>query len=191
MYPLLHEYLVESRSLDLPGTGRLQMQSKPAVFDVANQRLEPPYTELRFEQQETGKNTMLASFLAQQLKLSAEQAQQVFDAFCGKLAADVREHGKLYWPHLGEFSRQDDGNISFTTMPAVSAINEAVPAIRVIRQGKTHTMVVGDRERTSTQMQEFLIEQAAYRPADRWWIPALVIGFTALVLILLRKMQYL
>ena len=52
-------------------------------------------------------------------------------------------------------------------------------------------MMVGTTETTNTAMIEMLNEQGNQLTRDRWWIAALVIGLASLVLIFLKKMQYL
>jgi len=53
-------------------------------------------------------------------------------------------------------------------------------------------MMVGTRETTNTAMKELLSnEPGPIISGSRWWIPALVAGITAIVLILLKKMNLL
>lgn len=192
MFPLLYSYLIEYRSLYLPGLGRLQMVRKPAEYDVANQQLQPPHTMVELAPAEdTSIAQGLISFVASKLNIAAESAGLLCDSFCKKILDDINEQGHFTWPQFGVFEREISGNIVFKADDALASVNKPVPAARVVRQGKMHAMVVGDNETTSTQMQEYFAGQDEVKPASRWWIPALVIGVVAVVLILLKKMQVL
>jgi hypothetical protein len=48
--------------------------------------------------------------------------------------------------------------------------------MRVSRQDAQHSLVVGDRERTSGEMNEWLHENATRRRKLAWWVIALVVA---------------
>jgi nucleoid DNA-binding protein len=191
MFSLLHEYLVDNKSLHLPGMGSLQLERHPASFDVANQEMQPPHTNIILRRNGSGTDDSLVRFISYRLNVAVENASQIFDNFCEKMVADLKEHGQVHWHNLGTFEKDEKGKPVFVPEKKASGIFTAVPAVRVIRQGITHNMVVGSNETTSTKMQEYLTEQAAYKPADRWWIPALIIGIVTISLIILKRMHYL
>ena len=190
MFSLLHEYLVDNKSLYLQGTGTLVLERHPASYDVANQQLRPPQTSIILDR--NGRNEdFLFRFISQRLNITAERSQEIFQAFCEKLSSDLADHGKVNWHNLGSFEKGDDDKLVFHADSKISSLFSAVPAVRVIRQGSNHNMVVGSRETTSVQMQEYLTEQAAFKPANRWWIPAIVLGVITIALILLKRFHYL
>jgi nucleoid DNA-binding protein len=191
MFSLLHEYLVDNRSLHLPGTGTLQLERQSASFDVANQEMQPPHTKVHFSRNASGRDDSLVRFISSRLDIANENARQLFESFCEKLATDLKEHGQVHWHNLGNFGKDEKGKPVFHPEAKASSLFASVPAVRVIRLGTTHNMVVGSNETTSTKMQEYLTEQAAYKPADRWWIPALIIGIVTIALILLKRLHYL
>lgn len=192
MVSLLHAYLVDNKSLYLPGAGRIHLVRQPASFDVANQLLQPPHTVISFRPGEDGSNNpdSLTAFLASRLDIATDKAAALFRLFCQKLVADLNTNGNFHWHPLGNFTKEASGDIVFLPAEGAAGINKPVPAIRIIRPGSVHHMVVGNSETTSTIMQEYLTEQAVVKPVARWWLAPLLIGIAAMVLIILRKMQY-
>jgi hypothetical protein len=57
---------------------------------------------------------------------------------------------------------------------------QPTPAMRVNRQDAQHTLLVGDRERTSGEMNELLHDDAQRRRKVAWWIIAVVIAAAGL-----------
>jgi len=54
------------------------------------------------------------------------------------------------------------------------------PAMRVNRHNASHTLLVGDQEKTNFEMNEWLSEEAESRRDRTWWIIAIVLGAIAL-----------
>ena len=190
MFSLLHEYLVNHRSLEIPGTGRLELTRQPASYDVANQVVQPPVSSINLVHGEGIAGSNLLSFLGNKLGIPSHSAGDLYQSFSQKLKDELQEKGHIHFHHLGMIRKDDSGSLVFVPDERMGIHFTPVPAVRVIRQGSSHNMVVGSRETTSSQMQEFLSEQATYKPANRWWIPALVIGVLALTFIFLRRFHY-
>ena len=79
--------------------------------------------------------------------------------------------------------RSGSGNILLESATAPAFFLQPVPAMKVKHQDAVHTLLVGDRERTSGEMNEWLHEEAASRKRLSWWVIALallVIGLAIL-----------
>ncbi|MES2646049.1 MAG: hypothetical protein V4717_04180 [Bacteroidota bacterium] len=192
MFGLLHQYLVENRSVYLRGTGQLHLVNQAASFDVANHQLLPPVSRVQLSPNEqAGSLQPLVSFISRQLDVPEENAISIYEAFCNKLQQDLATHSKVSWQNLGEFAKDAVGNTVFNPDERLAQYNLPVTARRIIRANTTHNMMVGTRETTNTAMMELLGEQEPARVQNRWWIAALILGLTAITLIFLKKMQYL
>lgn len=191
MFGLLHEYLVESRSLYLRGTGQLQLVHQPASFDVANQLLHAPRSVIKLHSsQQAGSLQPLMAFISRKLNVAEENAFSLYEAFCYQLQQDIESKRQVSWQHLGTFRKDETGNTVFIEDTALPGYGEAVPAKRIIRKHESHAMVVGERETTNTAMRELLYEQPDTKTNSRWWIAALAIGIISIALILLKRMHY-
>lgn len=192
MFGLLHQYLVENRSLYLRGTGQLQLVQEAATYHVADQLLLPPRTSIHLQNNEqAGSLQPLVTFLSHHLQVAEENAFSLYESFCNQLQEDISVKQQVSWSNLGVFQKDGTGVVVFQQDARLSNYNQPVQAERIIRHGATHNMVVGTTETTNTAMIERLSEQTDQPVKSRWWIAALVIGITSLLLIFLKKMQYL
>ncbi len=192
MFGLLHQYLVENRSVYLRGTGQLQLIHESATYDVANQLLLAPHTTIYFQNSEqAGSLQPLMAFLSHHLKIAEENAISLYEAFCNQLQEDLSEKKRVSWKNLGVFQKDAIGAIIFQQDAKLANYNQPVQAERIIREGAIHNMMVGTTETTNTAMIEMLSEYTGHPVKERWWVPALIIGIASLVLIFLKKMNYL
>ncbi len=192
MFGLLHQYLIEHRQVFLQGMGRMQLLQQPAAYDVANQQLTAPQNIIQFDANaEAGPLQPVMAFIARQLNTTEENAFAVYHSFCLHLQHDLEVNRLVYWDHLGAFQKDETGKAIFVATNDLDDYYEDVPAIRVIRQGATHTLMVGTTETTSTAMKEFLEEQpVVVVPKQRWWLSATAIAVVSVILIVLKKMGY-
>ncbi len=68
-------------------------------------------------------------------------------------------------------------------MDAPAFSQQPVPAIRINRQDAQHTLLVGDRERTSGEMTEWRKEGGARRVKFPWWIIAVILAVIGLAVL--------
>jgi hypothetical protein len=77
---------------------------------------------------------------------------------------------------VGILRKDGAGNVLFEPADSPFAFMQPTPAIRVLHQDAQHTLLVGDRERTSDEMSELLHEDSHGRRKMAWWIIALIIA---------------
>lgn len=192
MFGLLHQYLVENRALYLRGTGQLQLIHQPASFDVAHQLLNAPRDTVQLKtSQQAGSLQPLIAFLSRQLDIAEENAFSLYESFCNQLQQDIESFQQVTWDHLGVFKKNQKGHTIFIPDPVFAEYNEALPAKRVIRQEASHTITVGNLETTNTELLETLSEPQEVVPKIRWGLAASILGIISIVLIILKKMNYL
>jgi len=134
MFGLLHQYLVENRSVYLRGTGQLQLIHQPANFDVANKIIHAPCNSIRLQNSEqAGSLQPLMSFLSRQLHIAEENAFSLYEAFCNQLQQDIEKKQEVNWADLGTFKKDLTGSIVFIADQRLSGYNRPVEAIRIIR----------------------------------------------------------
>jgi hypothetical protein len=67
------------------------------------------------------------------------------------------------------------GNVLLESGAAPDFFQQPIPAMKVNRQDAVHTLLVGDQERTSGEMNVWLHDEAASRKRLSWWVVALVL----------------
>ena len=79
--------------------------------------------------------------------------------------------------------KDGSGNILLESAAAPEFFQHPVPAVKVKHQDAVHTLLVGDQERTSGEMNEWLHEEAASRKRLSWWVVALVLVVIGLAIL--------
>lgn len=172
MYSDLYEYLLLHRHLSIPGVGGLELHRTAASSDFAQKQVKPPAFSIRFQPNSPGPSRKLFDWLAGRLNISSHEAIMKFNGFAYDLKSQVMSGKKVSWQRVGEFSRGYSGEIKFESALDDKSFDRPVNAIRVIRDKAVHSVRVGDEERTSAEMADWL------HPEDRkrsyGWIIAMV-----------------
>ena len=85
---------------------------------------------------------------------------------------------------MGELKKDVEGNIAFESKLETPFFWEPVPAKQVIRPDAQHVILVGDRERTNVEMNEWLQQPFILTKKKSWWIYALILSILALGVLL-------
>jgi hypothetical protein len=182
MFNLLYQYFIQAGQLSLPGIGHFKWTQQTAVLDFPNQQLLPPVYAVSFSDEKDSPSRDLFRFIARKKQLTEWEAIKAINDFAFGVKDELRSGKSVSWPGIGNLQFNQTGGISFEAAAIPSSYTPA-PAVRVIRNDAEHSILVGDREKTNTEMAEMLHEEPATAPS-RWWIWALVlaaIGISGLV----------
>jgi hypothetical protein len=80
---------------------------------------------------------------------------------------NISNGNKIEWSGIGVLSKGVGGKIKFLN-EELPSIEKIIPAEKIIREKAEHSVLVGERERTSAEMTEFLNQPDAKR--NLWWI---------------------
>ena len=111
------------------------------------------------------------------------QAIRSFTDFISKLQDDLNKKNDIYFKGIGTLTKQTSNVIVFQP-DEILEYYPKLPAERIIRQNITHTLRVGEQEKTSEEMQAAL-HQSQIIKKERWWVTAAIlaaIGIAAIVL---------
>ncbi|MBI2730307.1 MAG: hypothetical protein HYX40_06100 [Sphingobacteriales bacterium] len=94
----------------------------------------------------------------------------------------VKDGEEVTIPGIGILKNNEVGLLQLETIVSENQLLKPVIAERVIRKNETHTILVGDSEKTSVQMSEWLNETGSVANA-KWWAWAAAILVIALGMI--------
>jgi hypothetical protein len=187
MYNELYQYLILHRQLNIPGVGTFMLERKPADIDFANKVVNPPsYTVALHHGNETAPARQF-NWLADALDLPEGDAIDQFNDFVTNLKNDILAGKKLQWKGVGILSKGLAGEIRFESTMKDSPAGEPVPAAKVLREKAAHTVRVGEDEKTSDEMIEFL--NPAQKRRSYEWIMTLIVAVLALAFLTWHFMQ--
>ncbi|MCZ2458895.1 MAG: hypothetical protein LC128_04640 [Chitinophagales bacterium] len=184
MYDELYRYLVFNKQLNIPGIGNFMVSRKPANCDFPEKKAYPPSYSISLEKESgiTSKNLFFA--LSESMNISDRDAVIKFNDFAFDLKKRITEGEEVLWKGVGTFFLKDDGSFSLTPEEA-KEMEEPVVAEKILHENAEHTILVGEKERSSVEMTQFFSQPEAVN--TRWWLAPLIVG---LIIFLLLFFQF-
>jgi hypothetical protein len=183
MFQVLNAYLFQHRSISIPGLGTIYLETLPASVDVAERTMLPPAYRFRFDKYFDAPDATFFAYLAVQKRILDYEAIKWYNEFSFELRNRIRSEDAVSWDGVGILRKDGAGNVLFEAAASPMLFFQPTPAMRVTRQDAQHTMLVGDRERTSGEMNEWLLDDAERRKRVSWWVIALVLGGICLAIL--------
>ena len=180
MYETLYRYLIKHGKVDLPGIGALALQRQPAEADFVNHSFYSPRYYFEFALSEEVPPERLFSWLASNLHITEQEAVIRFNEFLFDLNRQLKEGKEIQWHGIGSLQKEFSGEINFIPESKKIYSYDKITARKVTRQNAEHTMLVGEREKTSTQMKE-LLQGAEEVKIHNWWVWPLAIIIAVLL----------
>jgi hypothetical protein len=183
MFAVLNTYLFQHRSISIPGLGTIYLETFPAEADVADRTILPPVYRFRFDKYFDAPDAAFFSYLAHQRNVVDYEAIKWYNEFSFELRNRIRTEEQVSWDGVGILKKDGAGNVLFESVKAPALFLQPTPALRVNRHDAQHTLLVGDRERTSGEMNEWLQEEETGRKRLSWWVIALILAIAGLAVL--------
>ena len=180
MFDVLNAYLYQHRSISIPGLGTIYLETLPAAVDVADRTMLPPAYQFRFDKYFDAPDAAFFSYIANQQNILDYEAIKWYSEFSFELRNRIKNEDAVSWDGVGILKKDGTGNVLFEPAESPLQFMQPTPAMRVNRQNAQHTLLVGDRERTSEEMNEWLHDDARRRRRVAWWVIALIIAIAGL-----------
>ncbi len=182
MVQLIRTYLLQNKSISIPGLGTIYVERTPAQTDFVNRQLLPPSYHFRFDKYFDAPGKEFFTFLAARKSVEDYEAIKLYNEWAMQLRNRIGTDEFTSISGVGALKRDTSGEIIFEPAQAPQAWHLPVPAERIVRTNALHTMIVGDREVTNVEMSDYLHEEAQ-RKRGRWWIYAIVVAVIAIAAI--------
>ncbi len=185
MNAILNRYLIQHKSISIPGLGTIQADTVPASIDAAGRCAIPPSVAYRFDSYFDAPDKEFFSYLARKNRISDYDALRTYNNFAYALRDRLNQQQSAEWEGLGTLVKDETGLITLVrTRPAPEFIRD-IPADKLLRDDAEHTLLVGDRERTSSEMTQWFSEEPV-SGRKRWWLAAVIIALVSLLLALVH-----
>lgn len=176
MHFLLHQYLIIHKQLDLPGIGLLQVMDVPARYNAAEKKLYAPHPAIRCKAERMEVDSNVYNWMATQLATTVEIAQLEFHSFIDSMLSELTKHHQATWKGLGMFTKDDTGIIRFIWQKTIQQYLPSITATKIIRNGTSHKLLVGEKEATNIEVAQWLSPDASSIQKKRWWFWMIVIS---------------
>ena len=183
MFTVLNAYLFQHRSISIPGLGTIYLETMPAAVDVADRTMLPPVYQFRFDKYFDAPDKEFFAFIANQRHILDFEAIKWYNEFAFDLRNRIKAESEVNWEGVGVLKKDGSGNVLLEPFASPLNFMQPTPAVRVLHQDAQHTLIVGDRERTTGEMNEWRMheeEDAESRRGLSWWVIALIIAVAGL-----------
>ena len=178
MFEELYCFLIYHKELNVPGIGTFLLERKSARADFLNKCVHAPSYSVSFQNSGQSSLKKIFSWLANALNISDRDAVIQFNEFAFDLKKKIDEGNMIRWKGIGILEKQNN-EIKFLPQENI-AVEKPVAAEKIIREHAKLTMMVGEQEMTSTEMEELLTPVLTIKKS-RWWILPLIIGIIVLI----------
>lgn len=189
MIEVLNSYLVQHKSLSIPGLGTIYVERKPAQSDFINKQIIAPSYHYRFDRYFDAPDKDFFTYVAAQKEIADYEAIRWYNEWAYELRNQIRTQQEVRWEHVGILKTDVTGEVIFEAQQNLVSYLQPVPAERVVRTNAQHTMLVGDKEVTNKDMTDYLNEETVYVEKESWWIYALILATIAVVVIFFHFFQ--
>lgn len=157
-HEVLNKYLAQHKSISIPGLGALVAENVPAITDFVNRQIHPVQRKLRFDKYFDAPDRDFYNYLAHQQNIPDFEAIRWYNEFAYQLRNQIRTDGSATWKGIGLFTRESNGEISFEQFRSAYELFPTIAAERVVRTSVNHSILVGDKEKTTEEMTEYFNE---------------------------------
>jgi hypothetical protein len=200
MKETLISYLLQHKSLCIPGLGTIYVERTPAQNDFVNKRILPPGYHFRFDQYFDQPDKEFFTYIAKHLGMADFEAIKWYNEWAYEVRSQLRT-ASVTWKGIGTLHKDDSGEVVFeaervqhTAFKTVEAKRhhewEPVPVPEVQPQPVVITGIaeVEDAmqdETTSDTTNEFEYPEELFGSpkTDNWWVYAIILGAIALSII--------
>jgi nucleoid DNA-binding protein len=182
MVDLVLRYLSFQKKVSLQGIGTFSVEHLPARLDFPNRLLYAPEFILHFSSSTNGNDEQFENWLQKELNVDREEVKTLQQNLSADFQRSLSEKGEMTLNGLGVFTKDEQRLLHFSSLYEAIKGNP-VTAEKIIRKNTSHSILVGEQEKTSEEMTE-LLTGPKRKPLNFWWIIVMALFLSALVAIL-------
>ena len=181
MQDTLYEFLLLNKKLSLPGIGTISLCQNSAQHDIPGKQFTAPSFYFILESRNDKPSKKLFDWLSSSFGLTEWEGIKSVNDFSFALKKKLSESGEVNWEKVGMIRRDNNGDLKLDQQNILLQSEQPVIAEKVIRVKAEHTVLVGEREKTSVEMEEYFAGSPAKK--NYTWLIAVVLTALAVIFI--------
>jgi hypothetical protein len=137
-------YLAHNNELSLKGIGTFVKDCKTPLWQMAEQQLLAPNTQITFLPKSQMTTTEFLQFVAQHTQVDANAIENEMEKLLQQNVIEIKGIGILH---------NEENEFLFTQ--TITPILQPIPALKVKHQNEVHAITVGDHQMSNVTMQEY------------------------------------
>lgn len=193
MTSVLNSYLVQHRSLSIPGLGTIWIQPEPASKATEGEEWLPPAVIYRIDKFQDTPEKEFFHFLAEHRQIPEYQAIKEYNEFTTAFCLAVRTKEEARWEGVGIFKKDPTGEILieqiakpfllFTPIEAAEISRSAQPVSRQEEMVSGEVITPDEKKEAGSSLLEGELLTPA--PAKRRWLMFVIALLVIILLVLL------
>jgi hypothetical protein len=181
MQDTLYEFLLLNKKLSLPGIGTISLCQNSAQHDIPGKQFTAPSFYFILESRNDKPSKKLFDWLSSSFGFTEWDAIKSVNDFSFALKKKLSENGEVNWENVGMIRRDKNGDLKLDQQSILLQSEQPVIAEKVIRAKAEHTVLVGEREKTSVEMEEYFSERPARK--NYTWLIAIILTVLSVMFI--------
>jgi len=181
MQDSLYEFLLLNKKISLPGIGTISLGQGPAQHDFPNKQFIAPVSFFTIDPKNDKPSKKLFDWLSSSLNITEWEAIKSVNDFSFDLKKNLSEFGEVNWEKIGVLRRSDTGDLKLDSQNISLLSEPPVTAEKVIRVKAEHTVLVGEKEKTSVEMEEYFAGSPTKK--NYTWLIAVILTVLAVMFI--------
>ena len=181
MQDSLYEFLLLNKKISLPGIGTISLCLAPAQHDFPNKQFIAPASFFTIDPKNDKPSKKLFDWLSSSLNITEWDAIKSVNDFSFDLKKKLSEFGEVNWEKIGVLRRNDTGDLKLDSQNISLQSEPPVTAEKVIRVKAEHTILVGEKEKSSVEMEEYLAATPSKK--NYTWLIAVILTVLAVMFI--------
>jgi hypothetical protein len=107
---LIYQYLFQFHRLSMEGLGEIALIRKPATLRMLDKQIDPPVYQIEFSNQSTD-HRHFVNWISVRLSVSYNDAETLIKSYIQHMVFGLQDSGSIPWKNLGEWVRDQAGNI--------------------------------------------------------------------------------
>jgi len=181
MQDTLYEFLLLNKKLSLPGIGTISVCQSSAQHDFSDKQFIAPSFYFTIESRNDKPSKKLFDWLSSSLGITEWDAIRSINDFSFVLRQKLSERGEASWENVGMIRRDNNGDLKLEGQNILLQSEQPVVAEKVIRVKAEHIVLVGEKEKTSVEMEEYFAGSPAKKNYS--WLIAIILTLLAVTFI--------
>ena len=176
MQLLFYKYLVLTGHVEVENLGTFSIAHNAPTYQTVQQTLVAPYQQIAFSSNAiTNTSKGFVQYIATQLQVSSATANEQLQQQVQYLYEQVNKLGTDDWYGIGTFKKNNEGELIVLPSNTSVVTTPNITAAKVVRKDATHAIMVGEAEKTNTEMLAYYNDNPIVS-GYKWYIAAAVIA---------------
>ena len=181
MQDSLYEFLLLNKKVSLPGIGTITLCQTPAQHNISNKQFIAPESFFTIDPGNDKPSKKLFDWLSSSLNITEWEAIKSVNDFSFDLKKKLSEYGEVSWEKVGVIRHNNNGELKLDPQNILLQSEPPVTAEKVIRVKAEHTVLVGEKEKTSVEMEKYFAGIPAKKNYS--WLIAVILTVLAVMFI--------